>query len=255
MSVMKFSLKSLFLTFLLFFMLPAFAENFSYETNAKTISAKVTSEKGKKYFYCRNNRKCSTEDVVNEYYEKKGYKVIKAGLPFWQTMFGYGYFEEIFSGNMNSINDLPLDFFKGRSFYESRKLIIDKKYKYLLSANLKTFINQQITEYSDYKCRILSNDAPDTTYIKSSYFSKPLFQSFLAHVDNKMFAKITYRIAQNPSNNRAGLPDFVVWNEKEMKLVEAKRENEKISPKQLAWLNFFIDNNIPFEVIYVSSRK
>ena len=252
---MKFSLKPLLLTLLLFFVLPAFAENFAYKTNAKTISAKVTGEKGKKYFYCRNNRKCSTEDVVKEYYEKKDYKVIKAGLPFWQAMLGYAYFEEIFSENMNSINDLPLDFFKGMSFYERRKSIIDKKYKYLLSANLKTFINQQITEYSDYKCRILSNDAPDTTYIKSSYFSKPLFQSFLAHVDNKMFAKITYRIAQNPSGNRAGLPDFVVWNEKEMKLVEAKRENEKTSHKQLAWLNFFIDNSISFEVIYISSRK
>lgn len=50
--------------------------------NTITITAPKTGELGKNYFYCTNGEKCSTEQVVREYYKNKGYQVMRAEYSF-----------------------------------------------------------------------------------------------------------------------------------------------------------------------------
>lgn len=52
-----------------------------------TISATLSGEKGKLYFLCSSGQKCSTEDAVRDYYQNKGYKVMRGEVTFWQGMF------------------------------------------------------------------------------------------------------------------------------------------------------------------------
>lgn len=64
--------------------------------NTVTITAPKTGELGKSYFYCASGNKCSTEQVVREYYTNAGYKVMRAEYSFWQGMFVLVFLDELF---------------------------------------------------------------------------------------------------------------------------------------------------------------
>jgi DNA polymerase-3 subunit epsilon len=215
----------------------------------QTIEAPKTGEKGKAYFYCSNGSKCSTEDVVQDYYQNKGYKVMRGEVNFWFSMFALTFFDEIFGADMPVYGDIPPDMFS-ENFYANREKIIDKKYKYLQTANLYKFINSQIEKHGDFKTRLFYN-IPDEQYSMIKYFKTDIVQEFLKRIDPKVFAKIAYRIAQNPNDNRAGIADFIIWNDKELVFVEVKREKETLRPGQIPWAQFMLNNKIPVTIMRV----
>ncbi len=93
----------------------------------QTIEAQKTGEKGKNYFYCSNGKKCSTEDVVKEYYQDNGYNVMRGEVAVWQGLFALAFFDEIFYNHQFSkISDIPRGFFVGDFLYQERKKCIIK---------------------------------------------------------------------------------------------------------------------------------
>lgn len=220
----------------------------------KTIDASTTGEKGKNYFYCTNGKKCSTEDIVREYYKNKGYKAMRAEVIFWKGMFALAFFDEIFSVNTPSYSDIPLDMFH-QDFYVNRKEIIDVKYMFLQTTNLSEYINLQIAKHEGFNTRLLYDSEIDGYKNTVEYFKTPIVQDFLKRIDNKTFSKIVYCIAQNPCDNIAGIPDFIVWNDKELIFVEVKRENEKVRPVQITWAEFLINSKIPFTIVRVKANQ
>jgi len=208
-----------------------------------TITAPLSGEKGKLYFICSSGQKCSTEDTVRDYYQNKGYKVMRGEVTFWQGMFALAFYDEIFSLYKYPYSDIPSDMFSP-NFYPNRKERIDKKYNYLKSANLSEFINKQLNMYKNTNTRLLTDSAIDKSANCIEFFKTPIVQEFLTKIKPETFAKIVYRIAQNVGENRAGPPDFVIWNDKEMILVEVKREKETLRDGQITWLEFLIKNNI-----------
>src|SRR5574344_2058751 len=64
--------------------------------NTVKIEAQKTGEVGKTYFYCQNGAKCSTEQVVREYYKNKGYEVMRAEYAFWKGMFILTFLDELY---------------------------------------------------------------------------------------------------------------------------------------------------------------
>ena len=63
------------------------------------------------------------------------------------------------------------------------------------------------------------------------------------------------KYAENPNNNRSGLPDLIIYNNKEYKLVEVKRQKEKIRDSQIEWLLHLKQNSLPAEIIRVKTVK
>lgn len=215
-----------------------------------TISTPLSGEKGKLYFICSSGQKCTTEDAVRDYYQHKGYKVMRGEVTFWQGMFALVFYDEIFAINRNPCSDIPYDMFS-QNFYENRKESIDKKYNYLKSANLYEFINKQLKEHEKPYTRLLDDAPIDKSANCIEFFKTPIVQEFLTKIKPETFAKIVYRIAQNPSENRTGTPDFVIWNNKEMIFVEVKREKETLRNGQIIWLKCLIKNNIPCSITRV----
>lgn len=219
-----------------------------------TISAPLSGEKGKLYFICSSGRKCSTEDAVKDYYQNKGYKVMRGEVTFWQGMFALAFYEEIFSVYKYPYSDIPSDMFS-QNFYANRKDSIDKKYNYLKTANLHEYINKQLKAHESTNTRILTDSAIDKSANCIEFFKTPIVQEFLTKIKPAIFAKIVYRIAQNVGENRAGTPDFVIWNDKTMIFVEVKREKETLREGQIVWLEFLIKNNIPCLVTRVKGMN
>ncbi len=219
-----------------------------------TISAPLSGQKGKLYFICSSGRKCSTEDAVKDYYQNKGYKVMRGEVTFWQGMFALAFYDEIFAINKYSYSDIPSDMFSP-NFYPNRKGSIDKKYEYLKSANLHEYINKQLKAHEETNTRLLTDAAIDKSENCIEFFKTPIVQEFLKKIKSAIFAKIVYRIAQNVGENRAGTPDFVIWNNKKMIFVEVKREKETLRDGQIEWLEFLIKNNIPCLVTRVKGMN
>ena len=64
--------------------------------NIVNITASKTGEVGKNYFYCKGGKKCSTEQVVREYFENEGYNVMRAEYSFWSGMFESSFLNEYY---------------------------------------------------------------------------------------------------------------------------------------------------------------
>lgn len=236
---------------------PALAQQILTESIQKitaTIERPFSGQKGKNFFFCAENKPCSTEDCAREFYETNGYKVMRGEVTFWQGMFAIAFYDEIFSIYTDDYNDIPNDMFS-ENFYANRKNAIDKKYKLLKSVNLQDFINKQLEKYGTTNTRLLTDAPIEQSATCIEFFKTPIVQDFLKRIDNKTFAKIVYRIAKYPRENRAGTPDFVVWNDKELLLVEVKREKEKLRQGQIIWLEFLIKNKIPTKIIRVKGIK
>lgn len=226
---------------------------YSYDVDKITriIEGEVCQRQKGTGFLNSKNKCTTTEGFVKNFYETKGYQVMRAEVNFWQAMFALAFYEEIYAVNTDKINDIPTDLFANEYFYNARKELIDKKYEFLKTADLPKFINSQMEQHKNSKSRLIYNKDFDNI----AYFRTKIVQDFLKKVDNNAFAITTYKIAQNPNQNRAGTPDFIIWNNSEMEFIEVKRLREKLKEGQIAWLEFLNNNDIPSYVVRVDGKN
>ncbi len=219
----------------------------------REVAAPKSGQKGKLAFLDSKGITCSTEEVFKDIAEQEGWHVMRAEVSFWQAMFCLAFWEEIFDGMdaPSRFNDIPHDLFKGEEFYLNRKVAIDNKYAALRTCQIADFINKQIKSAEGTWTRLIYNDDHDMlTYAKTA-----IVQSFLKRIDSEVFAKIVYRIAQNINDNRSGLPDFVIWNETELRLTEVKGLREQVRDAQKIWLTWLHAQNIQAEIVRVRPLK
>ena len=174
---------------------------------------------------------------------------MRAEVSFWQAMFCLTFWDEIFlgMGQPSRWHDIPHDLFRGNSFYFSRKSTIDNRYEQVKSINLSDFINRQIQKSEGAWTRLIFNGDQDML----AFVKTDIVQEFVRRVDSETFAKIVYRIAQNPNENRSGVSDFIIWNDDELRMVEVKKGQEQVRESQIRWLSWMADENIPAEIVRV----
>lgn len=141
-------------------------------------------------------------------------------------------------------------YFKGEKFYFNRKQLIDIRYEQLTTINLQEFINQQIVKAEASWTRLIYNGDQDML----AYAKSDIVQEFLQKISPKVYAKIVYRIAQNPNENRSGVSDFVIWNSNELRMVEVKKIRESIRDSQKNWLSWMVNEGIHAEIVRVKTR-
>lgn len=219
--------------------------------NTVMISARKTGEVGKNYFYCKSDNKCSTEQVVREYYKNNGYKVMRAEYNFWQGIFILIFLDELY----------PTEFYKSQGnhtiftseyFFKHRydNLVLENKIN--KNTNIYKFINSQLQKHENgLYIRELDEWKFEGYKNPSEYFKSDIVQEFLKRIDNKTFSLVINRILQDKKNNMVGTPDYIIWNKKELIFVEVKRKNEKLSTEQIQWGEFLIKNKIPYKIVRV----
>ena len=217
--------------------------------NIITINAPTTGEFGKNYFYCSNGEKCSTEQVVREYYKNNGYQVMRAEYSFWKGIFVFIFLEELYPQTLNTKS-------KNKFFdIESKYIIQDElnqKLNLVKNSDIKEFMNRQIAKHEKGSyIRWLDEWEIEGYKNPTEYFKSPIIQEFLAKVDNKNFCKILKHTIEDYDRNPVGTPDYIVWNNQEMIFVEVKRKNETLKPEQIEWGEFLTKNKIPYKLVRV----
>lgn len=91
--------------------------------------------------------------------------------------------------------DIPHDLFRGEEFYLNRQQAIDSRYEQVKLTNLPDFINQKIKRSEGTWTRLIYNGDHDML----AYAKSEIVQEFIQRIDPETYAKIVYRIAQNPN--------------------------------------------------------
>lgn len=220
--------------------------------NTVTITAPRTGELGKNYFYCSNGEKCSTEQIVREYYKNKGYQVMRAEYSFWKGIFVLALLDELYPQTLNTKSENKL-FDIENSNISTEKL--NYKLKLIEKANIQDFVNNQISKHEEGSyIRWLDEWEIEGYKNPTEYFKSPIVQEFLSKINNETFCKILKHILDEYDRNPVGTPDYIVWNNKEMIFIEVKRKNETLKPKQVEWGEFLIKNKIPYKIVRVLSN-
>ena len=250
--------KFLFVLFLYIFMVQSvFAQQIlpaDIQRHTQIIYAPKTGEVGKTYFYCQNGNKCSTEQVVREYYKNKGYSVMRAEYSFWKGMFILTFLDELYPANhYKSYGKTGV--FYDMALYKEQQTDLTKKEAYIKNADLKDFINSQIKKH-EAGAYIRDLDEWEIEGYKNpiEYFKSPVVQDFLIRIDNKTFYKVVNRILQDRKNNTVGTPDYIVWNKNELVFVEVKRGKEKLREDQISWAEFLINQKVPYKLVRVVAK-
>lgn len=217
-----------------------------------TITAPKTGELGKNYFYCSNGEKCSTEQVVREYYKSIGYQVMRAEYSFWKGIFVLSFLDELYPQTLNVKSENKLFDTENKNVTSEE---LNQKLNLIKKSNIQQFINNQITKHEGGSyIRWLDEWEIEGYKNPTEYFKSPVVQEFLTRIDNKTFYKILQHTINEYNRNPVGTPDYIVWNNKEMIFVEVKRKNETLKSEQIEWGEFLIKNRVPYKVLRVLSQ-
>lgn len=210
------------------------------------IEAKKTGLKSKKeYFYNSKNTKCSTEDIVKEFYSAKGYNVLYTENSFWKPLIILAYAEEIWSQDWSGFDYSPDNIYES-TMYQNNSVIFEKKTEFLKTCDLAEFIKQQIFYFGFLNFNVFS--CMGTSYIE--YIIK-YGMEFLEKIPREYFIKIASNSIKYLAKWGNGFPDLAVWNDNEFFFVEVKRQREKIREAQERQIVFFRQNNIPIKIVRV----
>lgn len=225
---------------------------FDHKGITREIEVPKSGQKGKLAFLNSKGEPCSTEAAFKDNAEQKGWRVMRAEVSFWQSMFCLTFWDEVFEGmgSPSQGQDIPHDLFQGEDFYLNRKRVIDSRYEQVKMISLPKFINQQIKSAEGSWTRLIYNGDQDML----AYAKSDIVQEFLQRIDPETYAKIVHRIAQNPNENRSGVSDFVIWNSHELRMVEVKKVREQVRESQISWLSWMADENIPAEIVRVKGK-
>ncbi|MBI9055982.1 MAG: VRR-NUC domain-containing protein [Bacteroidales bacterium] len=230
----------------------AISQNFNnINENTIFINAKKSGhDKKSEYYVSDTGQYVSTEEYVKEYYQNAGFKVLRTEVSFWQAVTTLFFWNVIYNNEPCGGNDIPRDiftdsFFKRNSYMMKSYLLNNYRnsIKEIVMGNLNRY------NYKKYFSRLV-NDGK-----KNIEENNELVREFLDKIDVKQFFFIAHTILRDLNNNRAGLPDFIVWKGSDLFHVEVKRKNEKLRETQLKWINLFENQEIKYKIIRVCNEK
>lgn len=221
-------------------------------------------QKGKAKYTIHGNEYFAEEAAIN-HYNSLGYKALWTENTYWWTLMSLFFWDVIFAKTRGAVstiidgiqteldpgderfeqlfkptiqmNGMPADFFTPE-FYERRKSLLRNKIQELQHSNLEQKLNESYKQNYGMNCRPIEN------------WDKYKIDELLIpvqRVNKGKLLKILGRLISNFNDNRAGLPDLIVYDDKDFFFSEVKGEKDRISEKQSDW-HSFLSTSLGFEV-------
>jgi hypothetical protein len=189
------------------------------------------------------------EEMACEWFRSQGQDAFYVENSLLSGLFGLAFWDIIFApvegAFFNPFQRGPTDMFTS-GFYSSRQELIEKR---MVELQNKQYLRNTIL--SCYNKKI-----PTANYfVNWSWLTPELIDRFIEMVSPEALTSIFRRIVIDPSNNRSGFPDLLVFKEDDYSLVEIKGPGDRLQNNQLRWLRHFDSVDIPAEVVHVSFAK
>lgn len=217
---------------------------------------KARERTGGKAKYIINGGEYFAEEAAIRYYETLGYKALWSENAYWWTLMSLFFWDVIFAKTRGAVtlsvggvdveldprdedfeqhfkftvqmNGMPSDFFTPE-FYERRKALIRNKIQELQNSNLEQKLIASYNQNYGKNCRPIEN--------WDRYALDELLIS-VQRLDKRRLIEILERLISDFRDNRAGLPDLIVYDDKDFFFSEVKGERDRISEKQREWHDF-----------------
>lgn len=171
------------------------------------------------------------------------------------TLFGILFWDIIFDKTVDNVfvdkfQAAPLDI-QSDLFYQNRKKDIDLKLELLSNVPINFICELYACNwdtYFGYECSLVS---------WSLFDGLEELLGLVRCFEANQLMQLCRNFCLNYRYFRSGGPDLVIWSTEsnECKFVEVKGPGDKLSEKQIVWLNFFMQIGIPCEVCYVKGRN
>lgn len=197
---------------------------------------------------------CSVEQVALEHYKQLGYtEGIHGEGSTYSTLIFVIFWDIVFQPNIPDVfcypyQSAPLDL-RTNHFYKNRQASIQQKLREIREADteqLQALLESNWLEYEGDLCVGVNWDTfKDLEHAKS----------LLNCIGGRVLSAMAERILTDHRHCRAGRPDLTMWNPqtKKFKLVEVKGPGDRLSQKQILWLDFFIRHGVEAEVCHIEA--
>uniref|UniRef100_W5N8A0 Fanconi-associated nuclease n=1 Tax=Lepisosteus oculatus TaxID=7918 RepID=W5N8A0_LEPOC len=196
---------------------------------------------------------CSVEELALAHYRQQGFDQgihgegstfsTLCGLLLWDIL----YMDGIADVFRNPYQSCPLDLHTD-CFYENRKEAIETRAQLLQEASTETLKSLLAETWHSQEGRASALVSWDR------FPSLQQAQSLVACLGGRFLSGLVRRMARDYRHCRGGLPDLVVWNTQDStyKLVEVKGPNDRLSHKQMIWLDELRKLGADVEVCHVT---
>ncbi|XP_059801817.1 fanconi-associated nuclease 1 isoform X3 [Hypanus sabinus] len=197
---------------------------------------------------------CSVEAVSLAYYRQQGFDqgIHGEGATFL-TLFGLLFWEIIFLPGIPDVfrspfQTCPLDLYTDY-FYRQRKEPIELRLSFLQDASTETLHTLIADVWNSHK------DTANALVNWEIFSSLQQAQSLVSCLGGLFLSGICKILAVDLRHCRGGLPDLVVWNSQSLryKLAEVKGPTDRLSHKQIVWLDWLRKLGAEVEVCHVSA--
>jgi fanconi-associated nuclease 1 len=232
-------------------------ESDTNDSELKTETVQLSQNHSKSDILIKNRYNISVEQVALTHYIKvldfthgKHCETLILrtlfGMLFWDIIFD----KTVFNVFVDKFQSCPLDL-QTDYFYLNRKESIDSRLELLENSPI------------EFICELYSNCWNEYMNTECSLVSWSLFEDlneFLSLVrcfTSNQLASLCKFMAQNYRYCRSGGPDLIIWSTKlnKCKFVEVKGPGDRLSHKQIMWMDFFLKNSIDVEVCYVKGQN
>ncbi|CAL1527691.1 unnamed protein product, partial [Lymnaea stagnalis] len=193
---------------------------------------------------------CGVEEYVMGYYKKKGYPSgIHAEGSIVSTLFGLFFWDIIFMTLPDAFHSpfqaLPLDLYSD-SFYSRRKDVIEERLVKLAQSSvedLQILCEETWSSHEGSQCVGLGWER-----VRSLESVKEI----IACMGGNVLSGLLARHARCPRHTRSGFPDLTLWNPHTgaLKICEVKGPGDRLSHKQILWIDYLIKLGVDAEVCH-----
>lgn len=193
---------------------------------------------------------CNVEQLVLKHYQNNGYpKGVHAESSIISTLFFLFFWEIIFIDIPDvfrcPFQTCPLDMMTSE-FYRNRQSRLEARLQQISSASSQ--------DLCDIMAETWNTNFGITCAINwSNWVSIEELQDLVSCIGGSILAAIFGRYAKNPRHSRSGFPDLTLWNveTKKFKICEVKGPGDRLSTKQILWINDLLQFGVDVEVCYV----
>lgn len=164
----------------------------------------------------------------------------------WNTLFGLTYWQVIFAPVPGAFHN---PFQSGPTDLHTPTFLSDRESEFQKVQNLlddSNALHKHILDNFESKQNIANR------FVPWKAIDRELLTIALERVPIEVLKSVFSRLWVDTRSNRSGFPDLIHFpSEGGFKLVEVKGPGDKLQKNQIRWLTYFLDNNIPCQVVDV----
>ena len=214
------------------------------------FKAESTAHKGRLKFLNENNQ-LSVEEFALEKYKDEGWKGYHSENSILTSIYGILMWEFIFYDKIPYVFQLPyqgypLDF-RSNDFFSKREAIFNKIiYEINTSLDLGSYFIEKYEKYYKKLSTFVNWELLET-------WGKEFIKNTVERLSHGL-GKILEVMSRDYRHYCSGMPDLILLRDKDLKFVEVKSTNDRLSDQQKMWIRLLTTSGIKVELYHVHSN-